>query len=164
MPRFFSDDGSQVEIDTNGCLLSDFDHYGDMEAFGVHPDWQRQLTKFASVQDRLREWNPHVMDKLTVFSCMAIKALDLDAIRIDKATQVTVDALAEWSSRTRQCASDLGKKNFFIPGEVTGGDSFGALYMWVPSPIFCGIDTDIVTGGAGGRAYSSPQGSSQRPM
>lgn len=110
-------------------MESDFDQYGDMEAFGVHPDWQRQLSKFASVQDRLREWRPEVMSKLTTFSCMVIQALDIDAIRIDKATQVTVDALATWASTTRQCAYDLGKTNFYIPGEVTGGDTFGSIYM-----------------------------------
>ncbi|GLB34918.1 putative glycoside hydrolase family 13 and glycosyltransferase family 5 protein [Lyophyllum shimeji] len=133
LPTFWQDSGTVVPqetfADADGCLQSDFDHYGDMEAFGVHPDWQRQLAKFASVQDRLREWKPEVMEKLTVFSCMAIKALDIDAIRIDKATQVTVDALAQWSSRTRQCASALGKKNFLITGEVTGGDTFGSLYI-----------------------------------
>lgn len=30
--------------------------YGDTEAFGNFADWQRELSKFASVQDRLREW------------------------------------------------------------------------------------------------------------
>lgn len=99
-----------------------------MEAFGVHPDWQRQLSKFASVQDRLREWKPSVTERLQKFPCLAIRALDFDAIRIDKATQVTVDALAAWSTSTRACAADLGKTNFFITGEVTGGDTFGALY------------------------------------
>lgn len=108
--------------------MSDFDQYGDMEAFGVHPDWQRQLSKFASVQDRLREWKPEVMAKLKTFSCMAITALDIDAIRIDKSTQVTVAALAEWASSTRSCAAALGKNNFYIPGEVTGGDTFGSIY------------------------------------
>jgi hypothetical protein len=83
------------------------------------------------VQDRLREWKPSVLAKLKVFSCMTITALDIDAIRIDKATQVTVDALADWASSTRACAAALGKKNFFIPGEVTGGNTFGSLYMWV---------------------------------
>jgi alpha-1,3-glucan synthase len=118
-----------VTVETNGCIVSDLDQYGDMEAFGVHPDWQRQLSKFASVQDRLREWKPDVMAKLNVFSCMAIEALDIDAIRVDKATQVTVDALAEWAASTRACAAGFGKKNFFITGEVTGGDTFGSLYM-----------------------------------
>lgn len=109
-------------------MESDLDQYGDMEAFGVHPDWQRQLSKFASVQDRLREWRPSVMDKLKNFACMAITAFDIDAIRIDKSTQITVDALAEWTSSARACATALGKKNFLITGEVTGGDTFGALY------------------------------------
>ncbi|KNZ71786.1 Cell wall alpha-1,3-glucan synthase mok13 [Termitomyces sp. J132] len=133
LPVFWDDSGKIVSSDTfegtNGCLISDFDQYGDMEAFGVHPDWQRQLAKFASVQDRLREWKPSVMAKLTRFSCMAIASLDFDAIRIDKSTQVTVDALASWSNSTRQCAFQLGKKNFLITGEVTGGDTFGALYI-----------------------------------
>jgi len=131
LPTFWQDDGTVVEIKTNGCYNSDFDQYGDMEAFGVHPDWQRQLAKFASVQDRLREWDSRVMARLKVFSCMAITALDFDAIRVDKATQVTLDALAEWASSTRACAAALNKTNFFIPGEVTGRDRFGALYMYV---------------------------------
>ena len=102
-----------------------------MEAFGVHPDWQRQLSKFASVQDRLREWSPSVMAKLQNFACMVITALDIDAIRIDKSTQVTLDALAEWTAAARNCAANLGKKNFLITGEVTGGNTFGALYVYV---------------------------------
>ncbi len=129
LPKFWQDDGTVVKVQTDGCMKSEFDQYGDMEAFGVHPDWERQLSKFASVQDRLREWNPDVMKKIQKFSCMAIKALDIDAIRIDKATQVTVDALASWASNTRACAAQVGKNNFFIPGEVTGGDRFGSLYM-----------------------------------
>ena len=128
MPQFWNDDGTVITLQTNGCLESEFDQYGDTEAFGVHPDWQRQLSKFASVQDRLREWKPSVMAKLQVFSCMAIQALDIDAIRIDKSTQVTVAALAEWTTGTRQCATKFGKKNFYITGEVTGGDTFGSLY------------------------------------
>ena len=123
------ENGTELAIPTNGCMASEFDQYGDLEAFGVHPDWQRQLTKFASVQDRLREWKPEVMAKLTTFSCMAIKALDIDAIRIDKSTQVTLDALAQWTSTTRACAAALGKTNFFITGEVTGGNTFGSLYI-----------------------------------
>lgn len=137
LPKMWDDTGKVVELQTNGCLASDFDQYGDMEAFGVHPDWQRQLAKFASVQDRLREWQPSVMNRLKVFVCMAIQALDLDGIRLDKATQVTVEALAEWASAARSCAKQLGKNNFYVPGEVTGGDTFGALYMSVGSAPSC---------------------------
>jgi alpha-1,3-glucan synthase len=85
-PRFWNESGERVleeasqrpaQIDENftrlvGCYDSEFDQvyqtvftvkqranyvqYGDTEAFGVFADWQRQLSKFASVQDRLREW------------------------------------------------------------------------------------------------------------
>ena len=96
---------------TSGCKTSDFDQYGDMEAFGVHcPDWQRQLFKFASLQDRLREWKPEFMEKLTTFSCIVVTALDIGAIRIDKSgTQSTVDALAPWASSTHTLAP-LGRR------------------------------------------------------
>jgi alpha-1,3-glucan synthase len=128
-PRFWFDSGERVPDPKVGCYDSNFDHYGDIEAFGVFPDWERQLAKFASVQDRLREWRPDTGERIKVFSCLAIEAFDIDGIRIDKATQVTVDFMAEWSAHTRECAAKFGKTNFFIPGEITGGNTFGALYI-----------------------------------
>ncbi|WVQ79175.1 hypothetical protein IAT38_001271 [Cryptococcus sp. DSM 104549] len=129
MPTFWLADGTIYDPGKSGCYGSDFDHYGDIEAFGVFPDWQRQLAKFASVQDRLREWRPQTSAKIKQFSCLTIEALDIDGIRIDKAGQVTVDFMADWSNHTRACAREFGKDNFFIPGEITGGDTFGALYL-----------------------------------
>jgi len=61
-------------------------------SFGNYTEWQRQLSKFAFVQDRLREWRPSVLAKIQHFSCMTIASLDIDGFRIDKALQVTVDA------------------------------------------------------------------------
>ena len=69
------------------------------------------------------------MERLIHFSCLTLKALDFDAIRVDKSTQVTVDAISIWASGVRKCAADLGKHNFFITGEVTGGNTFGSLYL-----------------------------------
>ncbi|PKX89275.1 alpha-1,3-glucan synthase Ags1 [Aspergillus novofumigatus IBT 16806] len=125
-----------------GCFNSDFDQYGDIEAFGVFPDWQRQLAKFASVQDRLREWVPNVRERLIRHSCIIIASLDIDGFRYDKATQATVDALGEMSMAYRECARAVGKNNFFISGEITGGDYFGSIYLgrgrlqnqWLPDP------------------------------
>lgn len=132
-PRFWLETGERVGQDVmsrfNGCYDSEFDHYGDTEAFGVFPDWQRQLSKFASVQDRLREWHDSTRDKIKHFSCLTLQMLDVDGMRLDKATQVTVDALGDWSNHMRNCAKDLGKDNFFIPGEITGGDTFGSIYI-----------------------------------
>ncbi|KAH7908597.1 glycoside hydrolase family 13/glycosyltransferase family 5 protein [Hygrophoropsis aurantiaca] len=129
LPTFWQENGTIQSVTAHGCLESDFDQYGDMEAFGVHPDWQRQLGKFASVQDRLREWKPSVMSKLQVFACMTITALDIDAIRVDKATQLTLQGITNWSTATRECATKLGKKNFYITGEVVSEDIFGSLYV-----------------------------------
>lgn len=86
--------------------------FGDTEAFGVFPDYRRQLTKFASVQDRLREWVPSVRERLEHFSCITIQMLDIDGFRYDKATQATVDASGDFSAALRQCARDVGKHNF----------------------------------------------------
>ncbi|KAG1786537.1 glycoside hydrolase [Suillus plorans] len=105
----------------DGCYKSDFDQYGDMDAFGLH----------LPGSDRLHEWKPSVMDKLTTFSCMTTPALDIDAICVDKSTQLTVDGLTAWASATRACATNLGKKNFYITSEVTGSDTFGSLYLSV---------------------------------
>ncbi|CEL08688.1 Putative Alpha-1,3-glucan synthase Ags1 [Aspergillus calidoustus] len=146
-PRFWYEDGYPVnETWTSGlvgCYNSDFDQYGDIEAFGVFPDWQRQLAKFASVQDRLREWNPSVRERLIRHSCMIIQSFDIDGFRYDKATQATVDALAEMSMEYRECARKVGKKNFFIAGEITGGNQFGSIYLgrgrqpnqYIPDPL-----------------------------
>ena len=131
-PRFWDEQGLPVSHESTGlkgCYESDFDQYGDIEAFGLHPDWKRSLAKFASVQDRLREWVPSVRDKIAHFSCLTIIMLDIDGFRFDKATQITVDALGEHNDAVRQCAKKLGKNNFFLPGEITGGNDYGSIYI-----------------------------------
>lgn len=55
--------------------------------------------------------------------------LDIDGFRFDKATQVTPDAQGEFGSFIRQCAQRFGKHNFFMPGEITGGNNFGSIYL-----------------------------------
>ncbi|PYI24517.1 hypothetical protein BO86DRAFT_96639 [Aspergillus japonicus CBS 114.51] len=132
-PRFWFEDGYPVQKTVTdqlvGCYDSDFDQYGDVEAFGVFPDWERQLAKFASVQDRLREWYAPVRERLIRHSCMIIYSLDIDGFRYDKATQSTVDALGDMSAAYRECARAVGKENFFIAGEITGGNTFGSIYL-----------------------------------
>ncbi|TQN65173.1 Cell wall alpha-1,3-glucan synthase ags1 [Colletotrichum shisoi] len=132
-PRLYLEEGREVPQEVydmfGGCYDGDFDQFGDTEAFGVYPDYRRQLTKFASVQDRLREWVPAVNQKLAHFSCMMIQMLDIDGFRFDKALQVTVDAQGIFSKKMRECARDVGKDNFFLPGEITGGNTMGTIYI-----------------------------------
>ncbi|KAL9109148.1 MAG: hypothetical protein Q9187_008201, partial [Circinaria calcarea] len=132
-PRFYNETGYPVGEDVTsqlkGCYDSEYDQFGDIEAFGVFPDWQRQLAKFASVQDRLREWVPSVLEKIQHHSCIMIQMLDIDGFRFDKATQVTVDAQGAFGDYIRNCAARVGKDNFFMPGEITGGNSMGSIYI-----------------------------------
>ena len=78
---------------------------------------QRQVSKFAFVQDRLREWRPDVLSKIEHFSCMTLAMLDIDGYRIDKGLTITIDAQAHWSKSIRACAKRFGKENFYISGE-----------------------------------------------
>lgn len=132
-PRFWLETGYPVGTDVTdqmkGCYAGDFDQYGDTEAFGVYPDWRRQLTKFASVQDRLRDWHEPVRRKLENFYCMMIGQLDIDGFRYDKAMQSTVDAMGHMNAAMRQCARKYGKQNFFLPGEITGGNVAGSIFI-----------------------------------
>ncbi|RDW89279.1 hypothetical protein BP6252_01311 [Coleophoma cylindrospora] len=111
------------------CFDGDFNQHGSTPAFDQVPDWQRAITNFGSVQDRLKEWKPDVLAKIQNFACITINMLDIDGFRIDKATQLSVYGQSEWSDSVRQCAKKIGKDNFFIPGEITGGDSYGSVFL-----------------------------------
>ncbi|KAG9248333.1 hypothetical protein BJ878DRAFT_564182 [Calycina marina] len=132
-PRFWEDTGAMIARNVSEnmvrCRTSDFDQYGDVDSFGTYSEWQKQLSKFGFVQDRLREWRPSVLDKIKLFSCLTIKMLDIDGFRIDKGLTITPDAQASWSAEMRSCAEGVGKTNFFIPGEIVSGNTLAAIYL-----------------------------------
>ncbi|GAB7327834.1 hypothetical protein MBLNU13_g11627t2 [Cladosporium sp. NU13] len=132
-PKFWDQEGKQYD-DVNmtkfkGCMDSDFNQFGDVSAFGTYPEWMKQLSKFGGVQDRLRDWNPSVLAKINHFSCMWIKGLDIDGFRMDKAMQIPVDSQANFSRAMRDCGKEVGKENFFIPGEIVNGNTNAAIYI-----------------------------------
>jgi alpha-1,3-glucan synthase len=133
MPNFWNETGfpvdAAIQLQFRGCYSSEFDQYGDTEAFGIFPDWRRQLSKFASVQDRLREWHAPTRAKIEVMYSLLISQLDIDGFRYDKAQQATVDAMASMNKRMREVARQYGKENFFISGELTGGNDLGSVYL-----------------------------------
>ncbi|KAK5240648.1 hypothetical protein LTR16_010356, partial [Cryomyces antarcticus] len=61
-PRFWDQGGHLINDNYTqamvGCRDSEFNQYGEVGAFGTYPEWQKQLSKFNGVQDRLREWRP----------------------------------------------------------------------------------------------------------
>jgi len=134
LPRFWDEDGFPIPASRlhvgPGCFDSEFDQYGNADAFDTDVKvYQRQLTKFSSAQERLREWSPTVLRKIEHFSCLAIRMLDIDGYRIDKAIQVTVDAQAHFSKTIRDCARRHGKENFFIAGEVVSEMGLASVYF-----------------------------------
>lgn len=132
-PRFWDEDGHRIQdnftASMKSCRNSEFDQYGDIGAFDIAPEWRKQLSKFGGVQDRLREWKPSVRRKIEHFSCMMITALDLDGFRMDKGMQISVDAQGNFSAAMRECAKQHGKHNFFVTGEIVGGNKIGAVYL-----------------------------------
>ena len=124
MPRMWAQNGlplnHTITSQWHGCRDSEFDHYGEIKGTGAYETYVNQLSKFAGVQDRLREWRPSVLEKIMRMSCMQIAMLDIDGFRVDKAIQVTIDALAEWGDYQRQCARRFNKENFLIVGELVG--------------------------------------------
>ncbi|THZ81338.1 alpha-1,3-glucan synthase [Aureobasidium pullulans] len=133
-PVFYGDDGFPVNASImatfdNQCRKSDFDQYGDMKGVGYVPPYQSQLSKFASVQDRLRLWKHDVLEKVKHFSCMQIAMLDIDGFRVDKALQTPADALAEWATYQRECARQYGKDNFLVTGEVVGELKYSSVFF-----------------------------------
>lgn len=132
LPDFYSLNGSKVESfneTITGCYNGDFDQYGDLQVITTFEPFQRQLAKYGTVQDRLREWDDVVAQKLEKLTCLTIQALDPDCFRIDKASQLTVNFSGRWGKALKTCARSLGKNNFFAPGEITDGDKFAALYI-----------------------------------
>ena len=132
-PRIWEQNGyllqSNISDQFKGCRASEFDMYGDIKGTGAYPSYVNQLSRFASVQDRLREWMPDVLEKINVMSCLQISMLDIDGFRIDKAVQVTIDALAEFSHFQRECARGVGKDNFLIVGELVADPRLASVYF-----------------------------------
>ncbi|CAH7686420.1 hypothetical protein BY996DRAFT_4584668 [Phakopsora pachyrhizi] len=131
LPKFYHSNGSEVIVPESpkSCYSGDFDQFGDSDTSGTLPPWMTQLTKYSSVQDRLREWDDNVAVKIEKLSCMILQTLDVDAIRVDKTPQQSVDFLAKWSTSLRKCAKSLGKSNFFIAGELVGASTSVSLYV-----------------------------------
>lgn len=131
VPRIWEQNGlpeSQSTIDQYICKDSEFEMYGDIDSTGSYPSYINQFSRFASVQDKLREWDPIVLEKINVMSCLQITMLDIDGFRIDKAVQTTIDALAGFSDYQRRCARGVGKDNFLVVGEVVADPKLGAVY------------------------------------
>jgi len=132
-PHFWEQNGyrepQSIMDQFTGCRDSEFEMYGDIKGTGAYPSYINQVSRFAGVQDRLREWRPDVLEKINIMSCIQIQMLDLDGFRMDKGVQTTLDAMANFSDYQRQCARRVGKDNFLMVGEVVADPKLAATYF-----------------------------------
>ncbi|KAJ1566559.1 hypothetical protein HK405_009324, partial [Cladochytrium tenue] len=81
-----------------GCYDSDFNQFGDVDAYSVVYQYRRYFGRFASIQD-------------------------IDAFRIDKGSQFSTYFYSQWSPQVRECAKKFNKNNFWITSEMTTEDT-----------------------------------------
>jgi alpha-1,3-glucan synthase len=70
-----------------------------------------------------------VLSKILHFSCLAVRMLDIDGYRIDKAIQVAVEVQVEFPRYMRECARRHGKENFFIACEIVSEKRLSSVYF-----------------------------------
>ncbi|MBY0427116.1 MAG: alpha-amylase [Cytophagales bacterium] len=63
-----------------------------------------------------------LLDILTKVHCYWIKELDIDGFRLDAVKHMEPLAIAKFCSQIREYTYSLNKKNFFLFGELAGGD------------------------------------------
>lgn len=143
--------------------LAHYRQYGDISGVGAYPTEINQLSKFASVQDRLREWRSDVLEKIKVMSCMQIAMFDIDGFRMDKGVQTTIDAMAEFADYQRECAKRYGKENFLMVGEIVADPRLAAVYVGrgkQPDMAFKNLTEAVVASKESTTSYIRPFGSS----
>ncbi|MBN8820878.1 MULTISPECIES: alpha-amylase family glycosyl hydrolase [unclassified Spirosoma] len=70
-----------------------------------------------------------VLDVLTKVYCYWMQELDIDGFRIDAVKHLRPEAIHYFCNRVREYAYRLGKKNFFIFGELVGSDHLCTDYI-----------------------------------
>ena len=71
----------------------------------------------------------YVQKILTAIHCYWIKELDIDGFRLDAVKHMGVLSISRFCSYVREYAYSLGKKNFFLFGELVGSDAMCNNYL-----------------------------------
>jgi len=107
-----------------------------------NPDWYTKLGRIGNWDEPnetkngdffgFKEFNlknPDVIDALVkVYSYWIIES-DIDGFRLDTVKHLSRDAVAAFSSRIHEFAERIGKQNFFLFGEIVGGDEMIKEYV-----------------------------------
>jgi hypothetical protein len=102
---------------------------GSLDAGDVaDPRAEHKRTDFVTLRD-LDHDHPGTLDDLTRCYQYWIALTDCDGFRIDTLKHVSLDAGARFCAGIKEYAARLGKQNFFLVGEVGGGDAPQACYL-----------------------------------
>lgn len=71
----------------------------------------------------------YVQDLLTAIHCYWIREADVDGFRLDAVKHLTDETVSRFCSSVREYAYSLGKKNFFLFGELIADDEVQTRYM-----------------------------------
>jgi alpha-amylase len=71
----------------------------------------------------------NIQEMLIAIHCYWIRETDVDGFRLDAVKHMQGPAISRFCSLIREYAHSLGKRNFFLFGEVIGGDEMGNPYI-----------------------------------
>lgn len=93
-----------------------------------HPDTEFRRGDFYDLKDLNHEY-PHVLDGLIRVYQYWIALTDCDGFRIDTVKHISEEASQEFCTRIREYCESIGKENFWMVGEVTGGEYLQRSYL-----------------------------------
>lgn len=100
-----------------------YNREGQVKNFDVYPETRDgdffQLKTFRN--DNSRE-ALYLQDLLITIHCYWVRETDVDGFRVDAVKHMGEEAISRFCSYMREYAYSLGKKNFFLFGELLGGE------------------------------------------
>ena len=82
-----------------------------------------------------------LLDVLSLAHCYWVREADVDGFRVDAVKHMGAVAVARFSSTLREYAESLGKRDFFLFGELVAGDDAINRYIGPNTPILLGDRT-----------------------
>jgi glycosidase len=103
---------------------------GQIKNFDAYPETREGdfFSLKAFKNDESRE-AIYVQKLLTAIHCYWIRELDIDGFRLDAVKHMGALSISRFCSYVREYAYSLGKKNFFLFGEIVGADAMASKYI-----------------------------------
>lgn len=103
--------------------------FGNLGAGDINdPNAEHKRTDFVTLRD-FRLEAPDVLTDLALCYKYWIALTDCDGFRIDTLKHVSTEQARNFCGTIKEFASNLGKNNFFLIGEVAGGDNAQRRYL-----------------------------------